>query len=307
MSKILVSGLLNIETNVNVHNFPVEYCPIDYAFFGVESDVSGVAYNVSAALKSLGDDVCVSSLIGNDIYKNIVLDSLKNIGCDTNCVKAELPQTPTSVVLYDDNGKRKIYCDLKDIQDRIYPLSELESAVMSCDGLVLCNINFNDELIKNAKQFNKPVFSDVHVLSDIHDSYNARFMQNADVLFLSDEGIGGSKAEFLKSIYNEYHNSVIVLGCGSQGAMMLDGKSGTLSMVSSVYTRPVVNTCGAGDSLFSCFVHEYMKGKAPLECLKSAVTFASYKIGESGGAKGFANEDKLSELCAQLDYTVSML
>ena len=37
--KILVSGLLNIETTVAVRGFPIDYYPVDYPFFGVKSGV----------------------------------------------------------------------------------------------------------------------------------------------------------------------------------------------------------------------------------------------------------------------------
>ena len=48
--KILVSGLLNIETTVAVKEFPINYYPIDYPFFGVNSGVGGVGYNIAKAL-----------------------------------------------------------------------------------------------------------------------------------------------------------------------------------------------------------------------------------------------------------------
>ena len=34
MSKILVCGLTNVETTVKVGSFPINYCPIEYNFFG---------------------------------------------------------------------------------------------------------------------------------------------------------------------------------------------------------------------------------------------------------------------------------
>lgn len=64
----------------------------------------------------------------------------------------------------------------------------------------------------------------------------------------------------------------------------------------AVTTREVVNTVGAGDSLFSAFVHFYAKGKTPKEALALATVFASWKIGESGGAKGFLSEEELLTL-----------
>ena len=63
---ILVSGLVNTETTAAVRGFPIPYYPIDYPFFGVNTAVSGVAYNIAKALKALGDEVRLSSIIGKD-------------------------------------------------------------------------------------------------------------------------------------------------------------------------------------------------------------------------------------------------
>lgn len=307
MSKIFVSGLLNVETSVNVHAFPVEYSPIDYSFFAVNSDVSGVGYNVARALTELGDNVALSSLIGKDMTADTIMNTLKLYNIDTEYVRRDLKSTPQSVVLYDDAGKRKVYCDLKNIQDCIYQKKLVEKVISDCDALVLCNINFNDELIHSALQYGKTVFTDVHILSDINDEYNKRFMKNSDVLFLSDEGVCTDKAQFILQLHGLYNNKIIVMGCGNDGVLMLDGKQNRLFKADAVYTRKVINTCGAGDALFSCFVHEYVKGKASLDCLKSAVTFASYKIGESGGANGFLPDDELEKQCKLCNYNISCL
>ncbi len=48
--KILVSGLLNTETDVSVRQFPIQYYPIDYNFFGIDTFVGGVAFNIAKAL-----------------------------------------------------------------------------------------------------------------------------------------------------------------------------------------------------------------------------------------------------------------
>ena len=54
MNNILVCGLINIETTLKVDNFPIEYSPVEYNFFGVNSSISGVGYNIVKALKTLG-------------------------------------------------------------------------------------------------------------------------------------------------------------------------------------------------------------------------------------------------------------
>ena len=185
---ILVSGLLNTETTTAVRGFPIEYYPIDYAFFGVNTAVSGVAFNLAKALTTLGDRVRLTSMTGRDFAASYVRNALGELGIGTQYVLPKLQQTPSSVVLYDPAGKRQIYCDLKDIQDQAY---EFDAAVLDgIDLVAACNINFNRPLLHLAKKAGKIIATDVHVLSDIHDGYNREFMEHADILFLSDESVG---------------------------------------------------------------------------------------------------------------------
>lgn len=302
--KILVSGLINIETNICINNFPVTYSPIEYAFNQINTDFSGVAFNIINALHCLNDKVIPVSILGKDNIAEMIKAELKDKNITTEFVVSQIEKTCSSAILFDTNGTRKIYCDLKDIQDCIFPLSKVEKMAASCDGLILCNINFNDELIKNAQKFGKPIFTDLQDLSDIHDSYNRRFLQNADIVFLSDEKIQGNHEDFLLALRREYQNKIIVLGQGKKGAIILDSDSKKVFSIESVYTRPVVNTVGAGDALFSAFVHYYLKGNTPIECLKKAVTFASWKIGESGGAKGFLSESELEKLSDSIQFKI---
>ena len=124
MAKILVSGLINTETTARVRQFPVNYYPIDYPFFGVNTAVSGVAYNISKALKTLGDDVTLFTMTGRDFPAEYIRSELRAAGIGTDWVRPRLKQTPNSVALYDGEGKRQIYCDLKDIQETPYDFPE---------------------------------------------------------------------------------------------------------------------------------------------------------------------------------------
>lgn len=149
MKKILISGLVNTETTVRVRQFPIEYYPIDYPFFGVQTAVSGVAYNIALALTTLGDHVRLLSMCGQDFQAEYIKNELESKGIDTAYIRQNLKETPSSVVLYDETGKRQIYCDLKDIQESTYGFSDTQLA--DADLVVACNINFNRELLRKAK------------------------------------------------------------------------------------------------------------------------------------------------------------
>ena len=292
MSKIFVSGLMNVETSCRVDGFPIGYVPIQYNFFGVTSVASGVGLNVTLALTTLGDRVSIASFAADDPAGDIVRSALTAVN-DPRV--APCPQTPQSVVLFDGGGKRRVYTDLKDIQERELP-GEFYSDLADFDAFCLCNVNFSRRLLPAAEATGMPIFCDVHCISDICDEYNADFMRAADVLFLSNESIRGREESFIRSISSAYSCRVIVIGMGEVGAMLYTREDDSVSVIPAVHTREVVNTVGAGDALFSAFTHFYVKGCPAREALERASVFASYKIGESGATKGFLTEDEVLEL-----------
>lgn len=291
---ILISGLLNTETTAAVRGFPINYYPIDYSFFGINTEVSGVAYNIAKALKTLGDDVRVASMIGKDFAGDYIISELNKNNISADYIKYSLNTTPSSVVLYDNDGRRQIYCDLKDIQERVYTFDE--AILDNVDLVVACNINFNRPLLRLAKEKGRIIATDVHVLSNAFDEYNREFMECADILFLSDEAIGANYREFISRLYETYHNKIIVLGRGSKGATIFLGDSGELIDMPAHPIKGVVNTVGAGDALLSAFVYFYAKGLSAIEALAKAQKFAAYKITVSGASKGFLTETELDNL-----------
>lgn len=292
MSHILISGLVNTETTVRIREFPIPYYPIDYPFFGIGTAVSGVAYNLAKALRTLGDQVTICSMTGSDLPGQAVRQELEALGVDTAHIKNSLQQTPSSVVLYDSEGKRQIYCDLKDIQETAYGFTP--DLCKDVDLVAACNINFNRPLLRAAKEAGKIIATDVHVLRDLYDDYNREFMEAADILFLSDEGIGDDYRGFIAELERIYHNRIIVLGRGGKGAALY--QEGQFHELPAVHVGPVVNTVGAGDALFSSFLHGYAQGLAPVDALHRAQLFASAKIGTSGASNGFITETELEAL-----------
>jgi acarbose 7IV-phosphotransferase len=300
MAKILVSGLINIETTLRVESFPIHYTPVRYPFFGLQSSVSGVGYNLTRALTMLGDEVRFLSLIGRDPAAQLVRSALEHDHIPGRDVLDAVEQTAQSVILYDGEGRRQINVDLKDIQETAYPQTRYNRAAADCDLLVLCNINFSRPFLDQARKAGRRVATDVHSISTLDDTYNADFMRAANILFMSHEWLPLPPEQFARKVWDRYGPEILVIGLGSEGALLAVCGDNAIERVPAVKTRPVVNSIGAGDALFSAFLHCYVKTNDPYLALRKAQVFASYKIGAVSAADGFLDEPGLEELFAQV-------
>ena len=291
MARILVSGLVNIETAVRIRQFPLPYYPVDYPFFGIRSGVSGVAFNIAKALKTLGDEPILRAFAANDAEGTRIREELASLCISDGHLSQDIPETPVSVVLYDGEGRRQIHCDLKDIQERTFPLES--RCLEGIELAVVCNINFNRPLLRAARDRGIPIATDVHVLSSPDDAYNREFLENADILFLSDEGISGDREAFIRCLARRFPAQIIVMGEGKQGASLFDRTSGAIVRLHAARADKTSNTVGAGDALFSAFLHFWLNGVRPVESLQLAETFAAAKIAVSGASSGFISESEI--------------
>ncbi len=300
MKKILISGLINIETTLKIERFPLDYFPVTYSFFGVNSSVSGVGYNLAKALTTLQNKVHFLSLIGaQDIASAQVRAALAHAGIADQYVLSQSAYTAQSVILYDPSGRRQIHTDLKDLQDQTYPVDLFRQTLAESDLTALCNINFSRPFLQIARQSGKIVATDIHAVSSLEDDYNRDFMSAAQILFMSNERLPDPPEVFARKIQARHGTEILVIGLGAQGALLCTRKDHFMERIPAVSTRPIVNTIGAGDALFSAFIHTYAHTQDPLLAVQKAVVFASYKIGAVSAADGFLDADALDRLYAE--------
>jgi sugar/nucleoside kinase (ribokinase family) len=299
MSRIFVSGLINLEVTLRVDGFPISYSPVRYPFHGVHSNVSGVGFNVAKALASLGDQVRLASMVGEDFAGSFAKLALKRAGISTKYLVEQLPQTPHSVILFDTEGQRQINVDLKDIQESVYPEEAFVRASAGCSLLALCNINFSRPLLRPAKQTGKPVATDVHAISNLDDDYNRDFMAAANVLFMSDELLPCSPEEWARKIVDRFGNEIVVVGLGADGALLSVKRDRFLERVPAHPAPKTVSTIGAGDALFSAFIHFYAQDRNAYTAIQKAMIFAAHKIGVTCAAEGFLTEQEVNRIHAE--------
>ena len=129
-------------------------------------------------------------------------------------------------------------------------------------------------------------------------------MANADLLFLSDESLPCGPEAFVRQLAARYGCSIIVMGCGSRGALLYRRDNDSCLFQPASPVGKVVNTVGAGDALLSAFVSQWVRGFPPEECLRRAQLFAAAKITQSGASNGFLSASGLEALAASSNLTV---
>ncbi len=292
---IAVFGLVNLETTLKIESFPLEYAAVKYPFFGIGSLPSGVGLNVATALKTLGSEINFCSFTGTDLTGSLTKTHLEQLGM--HLFLESMPQHPQSVILVDTHGQRAIHTDLKDIQDLRLPVFQLESALANVDAAVVCNINFARPALALARVKKIPIYTDLHAIHHLENSYDQDFLQTANIVFFSGEHLHDPQATALEAMQRFLNIQIIVVGMGANGALLLE-RNQAVHLEPAVLNPNLKSTIGAGDALFSSFVYFHCKLGSARAALTRAVLFASCKLSEIGGAKGFISESELEVLLA---------
>lgn len=300
---LLVVGLVNHETTVQVEGFPLTYAPVRYPFHGIRGTTSGVGANLALGLRSLGHEVRLLTLLGADQPGQTALAELAAAGVDTRGVLVELAATPQSVILVDPTGQRTILVDLKDMQQQRYPVAAFRAQAAGASWALMGNLELARPLLAEARELGLRVVTDVHAVADLEDPYNRDFMAAATVLFMSHESLPCAPEDWARSVLERYHPEVLVIGQGAEGALLAWPAGGVLARYPAIATRPVRNTVGGGDALVAGFVHALVNGHDPVGALHQAQLFASWKVGEHGGARGFLDAAALEQLAAGRSFT----
>ncbi|MBE5841718.1 MAG: carbohydrate kinase family protein [Butyrivibrio sp.] len=295
MSKFLVAGVTQIETIVRVDKVPVSYVPLTSVNDSIFTAVGGDAYNESLALKWLGDDVTFMSIVGRNQDLGIINPPDRKVTLSTEYIIPQMNETPTEVVFYDKNRKQQIFEDIKDLRENTYDMSMVTPLVNSCDMMILANANFCRPFAIAASEHGKPIAVNIRNYTPEKEKYNTDFLKPAKVLYFSDDTLTEDPYAFIDRMASTYGTEVIILGQGSEGLIIYDKSKDIRAHYKTVKTNEVVNTIGAGNALFACFLHYYMETGDSVNAIKNALLFASYKIGFMGTSNGFMTTEQVEQ------------
>ena len=211
-------------------------------------------------------------------------------------VIGQAEKTALSVVAYDEGGRRTVFVDVKDLMEQVYPPRLFDEALAGVEAVLFTQVGYCLPLLAPARAAGKLVAVDLQLISSLDDPYKRPYMEAADVVFMSDEQLPEPPETWAMRLLERYPAQVVGIGLGAAGALLAIRGTGQPVRVPAMTTRPVVNTGGAGDALFACFMHYYVMTRDAEDALRRSVVFASYKIGETGSSQGLLDADSLEAL-----------
>jgi ribokinase len=293
----MVAGFVQFETIVKVDELPLPYKGFKSIPDIINSDVGGAGFNEAMALKWLGNDVDFMSMVARNMSRRQIEAQLmrNDVRMSTEFVLPMLDGMPTTVILYSKDGQKQIFEDVKDIRSKEYDLEIAEQRIQDKDMVLISSCNFCRPLIGLAQKYNKPLAVNMRSMKAEKIAYKEDFLEGADIIYISDDDIETQPYELLKSCSSKYKAKIIIMGLGNKGAILYTKEDGSFIEYKPVKTNEIVNTVGAGNALFSSFLHYYLKTGNPKEAIKNALLFASYKIGFVGTSNGFMTEEQIEQ------------
>lgn len=294
MSKIMVAGFVLLETIVKVEGLPVRYQPFSSEVNTITSNLGGDGYNEATALTWLGNEVEFMSIWARGMMPQLEELGAKGVNLKLDYILPKLEEIPASVVLYAD-GKRQIFEDVKDSRDIQYDYQLFEERIQDKDIVLVTDANFCRPLLQLVKKYQKPLALNVRRLNKETKVKKEEFLQAADIIYVSGTDVEGDPYDWIKEVKERYNPEVFIIGIGSKGVIIYTKADNSILEYKPVKTKEIVNTIGAGNALFSAFVHYYFKTKDAKESIKAALLFASYKIGFDGTTNGFMTEEQIQQ------------
>ncbi|MCM1181854.1 MAG: carbohydrate kinase family protein [Roseburia sp.] len=296
MGKFMVAGFVQYETIVKVNELPVPYKQFESIPDMIDTEIGGAGFNEAMALTWLGNKVDFMSMVAKDMSKEEITAFLKvkNVNLSTDYVIPKLDGMPSSVILYCE-GKKQTFEDVKDIRTVPYDYDLLEQRIQDKDMVLISNCNFCRPIIKLAKQYKKPLAVNVRSMRAEKVAQKEDFLAAADILYISDDEVEGTPYDCIDECRQKYDPEIIIVGIGAKGVILYTKADNSVIEYNAVKTNEIVNTVGAGNAMFSAFVHYYVKTGDAKEAIRNALLFVSYKIGFVGTSNGFMTEEQIEQ------------
>jgi acarbose 7IV-phosphotransferase len=280
VARILVAGLVHVQTATSVVGFPLEYAAVQYPRQGIQTTVSGASVHVSRALRERQDNVVVASFIGRDHLGAMVKASLDAEGISTALLNPALEQTQQSIVLSDDGHQRQFFIDLKESAMARYPKRWIASELRECAAVALCDFRFSARIIEYLKGAEIPIALFLEGAVDEDEEVCRRLFDTVNIVFAPFEGLPGSPEQWIRGLRDDHQPNIVIVSLGAQGALIWVREDNFIERICA--TGEMVDGPQRYEELFAAFIHHLCRVEDPYTALEKALTATPPELSREG-------------------------
>uniref|UniRef100_A0A7C4R5H4 Carbohydrate kinase family protein n=1 Tax=candidate division CPR3 bacterium TaxID=2268181 RepID=A0A7C4R5H4_UNCC3 len=298
-----------IKNHIRKDNHP-DYLAYVYGDkIGVEEftdDMGGESCNAAVALKKIGINSSIASVIGDDIYSRDLLKKLKKEKIGIRFLaKEKNKKLGISFILLGPDRDRTIlaYREKNNFKKINYKKLFSSSKSFYFAGINKYSSCIQDKLLEHIKKTNKPLYLNPSIFQIektpvilkkimVHSELFCVNIEEAKKILninTSNRDVKKDVKKILKEI-KKLGPKIVIITDSVRGSYAYDGD---LFLKSGIYPSERVDTTGAGDSFFAGFVAAYKKGYNIERCLKYGTINASGVVSKYGAQRGLLNEKEI--------------
>ena len=256
-------------------------------------ELGGSGTNAMRTMAILGQKVSQAGMIGDDLYGNICLERVNELGIKSNIKKSDKGSTGTSIILITPDGERTMNTCLG--MSRCYTVSDIpESDIADSKYLHITGYQWDTDnqiaainhAIKIAKENNTKIsfdLSDPFCVDRHRETFMTVLEEYVDIVFANLKEanmLTGKGLDESLDILSELAD-IAIIKCGAEGSWI---KTKTQKIKISANKVEVVDTTAAGDMYAGGFMYGLTKDMSLEDCGKVANYCAETVIGQVGAS-----------------------
>ena len=253
--------------------------------------LGGAPFNVAWHLQAFGQHPCFISRVGNDAMGESITQAMSDWGMTVEYLQTD-PDYATGTVKVTLNKDEPSYEILANQAYDFIAAQQLNPAnpysVIYHGTLALRNDVSEQALNALKARHTGKVFVDVNLRAPWwhKDSVN-QWVSNADWVKLNHDELmqlapqQNTMKDAMQLFLNQHNLDVLIVTCGSSGAMALNN-AGEFFEVDPAVNLPIVDTVGAGDAFSAVLLLGMQQGWSLPVTLDRAQAFASALVGQRG-------------------------
>ncbi|MEK6570881.1 MAG: carbohydrate kinase family protein, partial [Bacteroidota bacterium] len=275
----------------------------------ISFSTGGNAANVGIALRKLGMKVGVIGRLGNDVWRTLIIDSLKKHGIEsTHIASGETPQTSATIVCVDAGGERSFLHtpgasrDLRgeDLLSRLKYISRAKLLMVGYLGLLPQMENDLPEIFQRMKKETYVLIAlDTGGIPRRNRRLAKAFLPYVDFFIPSlneaQNLTGFSSARDIMKFFRDCGApNVVGLKLGKKGCLIAD-QYGEYH-VPGFPVKRVVDATGAGDSFFAGFLAAWLRGLDTYHAAEFANMVGACCVSGIGASTGIRSFEETQQL-----------